>query len=736
MDIKALLKEMTLKEKVGQLNQRLYGWEVYEKTENGIRLTDIFKDEVARWGSLGFLYGVFRSDPWSGKNQETGLNKEEALEVSQMIQAYIKAHTRLKIPVFLSEECPHGHQALESTTMPTNISVGASWNPDLYVEVQAIVSEELREKGAHLSLISTLDVSRDPRWGRTEECFSEDPFLTSQFSVAALNGLQGEDDERIAPNKSLAVLKHFAAQGSVMGGHNAGPVSIGERELYDIHLLPMKYSARAGAMLCMAAYNDLDGIPCHGNAQLLTDILRNEFGFSGAVMADGCALDRLLPLTESHEYAAALALSSGVDISLWDQVFPHLEGAVSKGILDEAVLDQAVYRVLKLKEKMGLFEAPHPTPQRSCEHDKKQLNLKLATESLVLIKNEQNVLPLNDVKKVAVIGPNANSLYNLLGDYTPYKAEDVGVTILQGMKQVFDGEVSYARGTNLTEALPDGIQYALEVAKDADVIVTALGGCSTRDFSTTFDTNGAAITGSNEMTCGENMDLSNLSLPEPQIELVRALTTLGKPIAAILVQGRPYSLTEIDSLVDGILIAGYPGQEGGLAIANVVIGKDTPSGKLAMSIPRSSKQLPVYYNYRHAAFKEDYVDESGKALYPFGHGLSYADFDISNIQVGTGKEVVVSGKIKNKSAIKAAEVIQLYIYRRNSPIIPRIKELKGFTKVWLAPYEEIEFSMILTEYELAEYVPGVGYQVIPGRFDLLIEATNFSQRLEIEVKHS
>lgn len=735
MDIKALLNEMTLKEKVGQLNQRLYGWNAYEKTENGIRLTDTFKDEVKRWDSLGVLYGVFRSDPWSGANEETGLNKEEALEVSKMIQGYVRENTRLKIPVLLSEECPHGHQALESTTMPTNISVGSSWNPELYGRAQEVVAEELREKGAHLSLISTLDVARDPRWGRTEECFSEDPFLTSLFSVAALKGLQGEEQVQVPPYKSLAVLKHFAAQGSVMGGHNAGPVSIGECELYDIHLLPMKYSAEAGARLCMAAYNDLDGVPCHGNAHLLTGILRDEFGFDGAVMADGCALDRLVSLTGSREHAAAWALESGVDISLWDQVFPCLEQAVLQGILDEAVLDQAVYRVLKLKEKMGLFVDPHPTIKATCPDEKRILNLKLATESLVLIKNEENVLPLtNNMKKVAVIGPNADSLYNLLGDYTPFKAKDAGVTILQGMKQVFDGEVSYARGTNLTEALPNGINEALELAKGAEVIITALGGCSTRDFSTKFDSNGAALSGSNEMTCGENMDLSNLSIPEPQLALIHALKTLNKPIVAILVQGRPYSLTELEPLVDGILVAGYPGEEGGLAIANVVTGKETPSGKLAMSIPRSSKQLPVYYNYRHAAFKEDYIDESGKALYPFGYGLSYASFDISEVQVEVGKEVVVSGKIKNKTDIKAAEVIQLYVYRRNDRVIPRVKELKGFTKVWLAPFEETEFSIVLTETELAQYVSGVGYQLFPGKLELLIEATNFSEKLMIDIK--
>jgi len=740
MDINELIKSMTLKEKVGQLNQRLYGWEAYEKTENGIQLTDKFKDEVKRWDSLGVLYGLFRSDPWSGKNSETGLSKKEAAQVSKMIQDYIKENTRLKIPVFLSEECPHGHQALDSTTTPTNVASGASWNPDLYAEVQAFVAEEIREKGAHLGLISTLDVARDPRWGRTEECFSEDPFLTSQFSQAALKGLQGGDTEKVASNKTLAVLKHFAAQGSTMGGHNAGPVSLGERELYDIHLLPMKYSIEAGAELCMAAYNDIDGVPCHGSEYLLTEILREEFGFNGAVMADGCALDRLLGITRNYEQAAAWGLEAGVDISLWDQVYPHLEEAVLQGILDEAILDRAVYRVLRLKEKMGLFADPQPKIELTSEEDKRQLNLKLATESLVLVKNEKNVLPIETVKKVAVIGPNADNLYNLLGDYTPFKAKDVGTTILAGIKQVFSKDVTYACGSLLTETLPNGIPKALDAAKYSDVIIVALGGCSTRDFSTTFDDNGAALSGSNEMTCGENMDLSDISLPMPQLELVKALKTLNKPIVAILVQGRPYSLTELEPLVDGILIAGYPGEEGGLAIANALSGNDVPSGKLAMSIPRSSGQLPVYYNYRDAAFKEDYVNESGKALYSFGHGLSYATFEISDITaevneqaVVRNEQVVVRGKIKNVSDMLAAEVVQLYLYRRNSRVIPRVRELKGFTKIWLNPKEEEIFEIILTENELADYVPGVGYQVIPGQIDLLIEATGFTEKIEIKI---
>jgi len=734
MDIHALLKEMTLKEKVGQLNQRLYGWEVYEKTPEGIVLTETFKDEVARWGSLGFLYGVFRSDPWSGRNLETGLSTKEAYQVSQMIQAYIKANTRLKIPVFLSEECPHGHQAIDATTLPTNITSGASWNPKVYQQAQSMVASELREKGAHLSLISTLDVARDPRWGRTEECFSEDSYLTGVFSQAALKGLQGERDTKIKKDKSLAVLKHFAAQGSTMGGHNAGPVSLGERELYDIHLWPMKASIDAGAKLTMAAYNDLDGVPCHGNKQLLTDILREDFGFDGAVMADGCALDRLLSLTGNYEQAAAWAIDSGVDISLWDQVFPHLETAVLSGILAEEILDKAVLRILTLKEEMGLFEDAHPLVTSLSQEEKQAINLRLATESLVLVKNENNTLPLNNGQQIALIGPASDNLYHLLGDYSPFKKADAGYTILQGLNTVCEKTVLHTTGTLFTESIPDGIKNALEIAKQADAIVVAIGGCSTRDFSTTFDDNGAALSGSNEMTSGENMDLADLSIPAPQIALLKKLHSLNKPIVAVIISGRPYSLKEIEPYVNSILVAGYPGEMGGLAIANILIGIETPSGKLAMSIPHSSTQLPVYYNYRNAAFKEDYIDISGKAMYPFGHGLSYAKFSISDVTARTEDGITVTGRIKNLSSTRtAAEVIQVYLYRKNSRVIPRVKELKGFKKLLLQPLEEKNFTIHMTPTELEEYVPNKGYQLVHGKMVLMVETTGYAEKIEVMI---
>lgn len=745
--IKQLLSEMTLKEKVGQLNQRLYGWNVYKKTSTGIVLTEEFKKEVKRWGSLGFIYGVFRSDPWSGKNLTTGLHKEEAFEVSKMIQKYLKEHTRLKIPVFLSEECPHGHQALDSLTAAANYSSGASWNPLLYQEIQKIVANEIREKGAHLGLISTLDIARDPRWGRTEECFSEDPFLASQFTIAALLGLQGEKKDKISKNHVLAVLKHFAAQGSAMGGHNSGPVNIGQRELKEIHLLPMKYGIKNGAELCMAAYNDIDGIPCHGNAHLLNELLRNEMGFKGAVMADGCALDRLVSVAGNEIEAASWSIESGIDISLWDNVFPYLEEAVEVGRLDESIIDQSVFRVLKLKEKMGLFEEPTPLVKGYSQKEKEKLSIQLAAESLVLIKNQSKCLPINSktIKKVSIVGPNTNAFYNQLGDYTPFKSEEKCVSLLTGIKNRLKNEkviVEYEQGCMINMELEDGIQRAIEQSEDADYIVLALGGSSARDFTTIFDANGAALSGSNGMTSGENVDLSDISIPSSQVKLVKKLHHLGKKMIGVFIQGRPHAIEEIEPYLDSILIAGYPGEHGGTAMASILFGDYSPSGKLAMSIPKSSGQLPVYYNYRDIAFKKDYFDQSGKAHYPFGFGLTYTKFKVTNTMVShnsilirelkEGERVSIKGKITNEGDFSAAEVIQVYLKSHQTKVITRIKELKGFTKVWLEPGETKVFEIDLCADELIEYDENISEKYIENS-TLFVETTNYQYETTLKI---
>lgn len=748
-----LLRKMTLKEKVGQLNQRLYGWDLYEKDENGIRLTDTFKDEVKRWGSIGFIYGLFRSDPWSGKNLSTGLEPDEAIELSRMVQTYIQKNTRLKIPVFLSEECPHGHQALGSVSSPTNFSVGSSWNPSLYQSMQKFVAQDLRRKGAHLGLISTLDVVRDPRWGRTEECFSEDPFLTGKYTSAALKGLQGEEttEHQISNQNVLAVLKHFAGQGSAMGGHNSGPVNIGTRELEEIHLLPMKYGMQESEVyLCMAAYNDIDGVPCHGNHELLNIQLREKMGFTGAVMSDGVALDRLNSVVNNRVETAAWAIESGIDISLWDNIFPYLEEAVESGRLEESVIDQSVLRILELKKKMGLFENPAPRVDSFNMEEAIHCSQKLAEESMVLLKNEADTLPiaLEKVKKIAVIGPNADEVYNQLGDYTPFKSEGQATSLLEGLTQQLAGhniEVNYAAGSRITEALDQGIEEALKASKNADIIILALGGSSAREFATTFDANGAALKGSNEMTSGENIDLSDLSLPQAQIELAKELSKLNIPIATVLIEGRPHTVGELESFVDAILIAGYPGDQGGIALASILTGKSSPSGKLAVSIPDSSGQLPVYYNYRDTSFKENYFDLPGQPKYRFGYGLSYTRFEISEVVLSTNvisaadlearENITITGTIKNIGSFKGAEVVQVYIRANHPKIAPRVKELKGFKKVWLKAGESQTFSIELTKKELK----GLNLQLENDYYtsiSLSIEATDFISHEQLTIKNS
>ena len=746
MTIENLLAKMTLKEKVGQLNQRLYGWEVYEKKAGEIQLTATFKNEIKRWGSVGFIYGVLRADTRSGKNLETGLNKEEAIKVSQMIQDYLKEHTRLGIPVFLAEECPHGHQGLDSLTTPANITSGASWNPQLYQKAQGIVASEIREKGAHLGLISTLDVARDPRWGRTEECFSEDPYLTTAFTLAALEGLQGaENKEKISENNVLAVLKHFAGQGSAMGGHNSGPVNIGQRELREIHLPSMQAAVSHGAELCMAAYNDLDGVPCHGNQSLLTEILRNEFGFKGAVMADGCALDRLVEVAGTPAKTAAWALTSGVDISLWDEVFPYLEEAVETDLVSEEILDQAVLRVLRLKEKMGLFGPNQLKAVSFSAEYKRQIAIELAEESLVLIKNQRNNLPLDQatLNKLAIIGPNSDLIYNQLGDYTPFKKEAECQTILRAFKDSLvdtNTKVAFAQGTTITSEIPGGIAEALKIAGEAEQIIVVLGGSSARDFSTSFDANGAALTGSAEMTSGENIDLADLSLPEAQIKLVKALANLGRKMTAILIQGRPHCLAEIADCFESIIIAGYPGQYGGQGIANVILGKTNPSGKLAMTIPKNTGQLPVYYNYRDIAFKKDYLDSLGQGDYPFGLGLSYTTFKIANValisndltrqQIKAGGVVKVTGEITNTGLVAGAEVVQLYIKGHQERVITRIKELKGFEKIYLDPGETKSFELTLGKAELMAYNEKME-EIILAAVTVSIEASGYEEQFKL-----
>ncbi|MBF2419268.1 glycoside hydrolase family 3 C-terminal domain-containing protein [Listeria seeligeri] len=725
--VEDLLAKMTLAEKCGQLNQRMYGWDAFSRDSDVFQITDNFKQEVARFEGIGALYGLFRADPWSKMNKETGISRVNSAKVANMVQRYVVENTRLGIPVLLAEEVPHGHQALDSESYPVNLARAASFHPELQQQVAEAIAEEISDKGVHLALASALDILRDPRWGRAEECYGEDPYLAAELTAAITEGFQKN-------GKIAVILKHFAAQGEPVGGHNSGPVSIGVRELREIFLEPLRAGIAKGALGVMAAYNEIDGVPCHANKELLTTILREEMGFEGIVMADGCALDRLLKLNPDPKKAAKMAIEAGVDLSLWDDVFPFLEESVTAGVLNESVVDQAVRRILQVKFQLGLFENPYVEEAVSAPSTNwKKLNLQAAREGICLLKNEANTLPLKGKqKKLAIVGPNADALYNQLGDYTAPQNQADCVTVLEGLKSIVpkEWELIYEKGSEIREKVTDGILKAEELAEEADAIVLVLGGSSARNFNMEFLSNGAVSSKGPNMDAGENVDVADIALPEVQLELFRAMKRTNKPVIVVMIQGRPIAIPEISKEADALLTAWYPGSVGGTAVAEVLVGKYNPSGKLPVSIPVSSGQIPVYYNQKAVEYKEDYFDLTGKPLYPFGYGLSYSSFKYHDLVINqehvdlsallAGEKVDVTVTVENTSEVAGEEVVQLYIHDMESSITRRKKELKAFKKIRIEPKEKVEVTLELDKTTFEVWSINNKYEMETGGIQIFV----------------
>ncbi|MBC9709782.1 MAG: glycoside hydrolase family 3 C-terminal domain-containing protein [Enterococcus sp.] len=706
--VEDLLSRMNIAEKVGQVNQHLYGWECYEKNGDKIELTEKLKEHVKWGGGLGALYGLFRSDPWSKTDYKNGIPAKESWKVANLVQEYVLQHSRWKIPVLLVEECPHGHQGLDGISYPTNIGRGNTFNVALLEQTSRLMAKELAAKGVHLALVSTLDLAKDPRWGRTEECFGEDPILSARFSEAIIRGFQGEiisekvsfldqTVEEINKKKDQigVVLKHCIAQGEALGGHNSGTVTIGRREFSDIYG-PLLKSTR-NAVGVMAAYNDIDGVPCHINRALFEQTLRKEIGYQGIVMADGVALDRLSDVFTDKKTAAAYALAAGIDLSLWDETYTKIAEAIDDQVVDEQLLDQAVRRVLSVKFLLGLFEQPFANdPKEYWDHlmeESEHLNLETAKESITLLKND-GILPLDQqVKNIAVIGPNAHDVYHLLGDYSAPQTEDrLKKTIVQEIKTEFpQSKVSYAQGCEVRnqEDQEEKLLEAVTLAQNSDVIIAVLGGSSARNFDMEFLRNGAVSSKGINMDSGENVDVASLSLGGYQEQLIEQLYQLGKPIITILVQGRPYDLMKIESFTNAIATAWFPGQEGGKAIAQMISGRNNPSGRLSLSYPINSQQLPVYYYQRAASKQENYYDLSGSPVYPFGHGLSYTTFEYSQMEVKTDiDKVIISIKVKNTGSVSGKTSTLVYVRLIDGAVIQRTKLLKAFRKDKLQSQEE------------------------------------------------
>lgn len=735
--VEHLLELMTLEEKAGQLVQP-FGWQTYEHINGEISLTEDFKKQIEQAG-VGSLYGVLRADPWTGVTLDSGLSPREGAEAVNTIQRYAIEHSRLGIPILIGEECSHGHMAIGATVFPVPLSLGSTWNVDLYREMCRAVGRETRSQGGAVTYSPVLDVVRDPRWGRTEECFGEDAHLISEMAVASVEGLQGE---RLDGEDSVAAtLKHFVGYGSSEGGRNAGPVHMGRRELLEVDLLPFRKAVEAGAASIMPAYNEIDGVPCTTNQELLDDVLRNEWGFDGMVITDCGAIDML---ASGHDVAvdgrdaAVQAITAGIDMEMSGEMFgKHLVEAVLAGQLEEEVLDRAVRRVLTLKFRLGLFEAPYGNPERaeqvigSAEHV--ELARKLAGEGIVLLKNE-GVLPLAaaGAGKIAVIGPNADVGYNQLGDYTSPQPRNKVTTVLGGIRSKLAGkgiseDVLYAPGCRIKGDSREGFELALSTAEQADTVVMVVGGSSARDFgegSIDLKTGASKVTGNSEsdMDCGEGIDRLSLSLSGVQLELIQEVHKLGKPLVVVYINGRPITEPWIDEHADAILEAWYPGQEGGHAVADILFGDVNPSGRLTVSIPRHVGQLPVYYNGKRSRGKR-YLEADSQPSYPFGFGLSYTEFtygklSLSSNSITKNEEVQVRVEVTNTGQRAGAEVVQLYVTDVASTVTRPGKELKGFRKVFLQPGETCTVSFTVGQEQL-QYI-GANYKLVvePGEFQV------------------
>lgn len=718
---RALVKKMTLNEKVGQLAQLFYGFKAYDRDENGeIILTEEFKTYVQKFGGIGMLNNYFRSDPWSRRNYSTGgIVLDEREKAYNILQKYVVENTRLGIPVLIEEDAPHGRQVLDSILYPVSFNVGCTFNPDLYRKQTEAIGIESRLGGCHVPYLSNLDMAVDPRWGRSEECYTEDPYLASKLSEAAVKGMNDAG--------SMVCCKHFAGQGAALGGHNGGIAIIGERELREIHLPSTESAVKAGCDFIMAAYNEIDGVLCHGNSYLLKDILRGEMGYEGVVRSDGCANDALKNMGDgSMENTAAIALEAGVDCGLWDEAYTYIEEAVNKGYISESVVDDAVCRLLEKKYKCGVMDNPYlEENNQSVEFIRsgkgQQVAYDVAAESLVLLKNENNILPLSEGKKVLLVGENLDNIYYALGDYTSERKPDVLT-----LKDVFTKNgARYIEGWNFNKGITVSDNELEKAVNEADVVVFGFGGSSMRDFKSHYNDAGAIITAANYMDCGEGQDLASLTLKECQRELIKKIAAFGKPVISLGIGGRAYVIGEIAENSDAIIWCGYPGQEGARAIYDTVFGKLNRFGRLSVSFPKHVGQLPINYNYKKTL---DYVDVDCKPLFEFGFGLSYSDFEYSDFKVKTatleeiknGGSIEVEFAVKNVSAVEGMPVPQLYVERKGGTITHRNKEQKGFDKFLLKPNESKRVKFTLGADQLKEWSIRKQYELLGQRIKIMV----------------
>jgi len=733
-----LLQRMTIEEKVAQM---LCVWNQRKSLlvdENGYPDFKKFAQHLTH--GIGQIARI--------SDIQGGIDRKEIAEITNSIQRYFIENTRLGIPVIFHEECLHGLVAKDATSYPQPIGLASTFNPELIEDIYSAIAEDARSCGSHQALTPVLDVARDPRWGRVEETFGEDPFLVTRIGVAAVKGFQGDADFH-DKKKMLATLKHFAAHGQPESGINCAPVNVSERLLRDTFLYPFKEAIQKGnACSVMASYNEIDGVSSHANKWLLRTVLRDEWGFNGSVVSDYFAITELNIREEAISHcmakdkseAALLAVRAGVNIELPDgDCYPNLVQLVKEKVVSECEIDELVSVLLKQKFLLGLFEDPFVHPDKiNIEkklRDDRKLALQAAHETIILLKNESNLLPLNlnEGSTIAVVGPNAER--ELIGGYSGIPK--TVSTVLQGIKNKVGNRfnILYSEGCKITVGgswnedeviFPDpqddelAINEAVNVAKKSDIVILALGG--------------------NEQTSreawdkGHMGDRTDLELFGRQNDLVRALLATGKNIIVILFNGRPLSIKYVSENIPAILECWYLGQESGNAVADVLFGDYNPSGKLPISFPRSAGHIPCYYNYKPSA-RRGYLNDDVSPLFPFGYGLNYTSFDFVNLRlekstIKLNESTRVLVDVVNTGSREGSEVVQLYIRDKFSSVTRPVKELKGFEKICLKPGEISPVALPITPESLAFTNIDMEYTVEPGEFEIMVGNSSRDEDLQ------
>lgn len=721
-----LLSQMTMQEKVVQLQCPWMGKaKLFKKNKfNAERAMDSYPN------GLGEVFRV--SDGNNFLDIHKTPKSDEILALRNAVQQFFVDSTRLGIPVMFGEEAMHGLVIKDATLFPSALALGSTWNEQLYEEVFNTITKEAASLGITRLLAPELDIVLDPRWGRTEECLGEDPYLNGRFGLAAIRAIQGKT---AYPDKDhcVAMLKHLGAHGQPEGGSNVGPSFAGERRLREVFLRPFQMAVeQGGALAVMANYNEVNDVPGHANKWLLTDVLRGEWGFKGIINSDYNAtveIETLHHASANRMESGVLAMNAGIDLEQSDQyTYLEIPEAIKQGKISEQKLNETVLRVLEMKFNLGLFEYPYvETPKENCVGSEahRKVALEAARQAMVLLKNEGSLLPLKQNQKILVVGPEAN--YCPVGGYSHVARQRI--TPMQALKEKYpNAQIDYAEGCKLTvqdptkrllgsatmttleENLPL-IHEAMDKAKSADVIVLMLGENELISREATDP--------------GRRGDLACLELPGAQNVLVDSLNTLGKPMAAFVFSGTALTYSNLAEKADAIMQCWYLGQENGYAVAETLFGDNNPTGKLTISIPRSAGHIPCYYYAKPSARQRPYNFTEMTPLYPFGYGLSYTTYNygepkLSQTTISTTGKATVSIDITNTGSREGSEAVQLYIRDKVSLVTRPVKELKDFARITLKPGETKTVTFNITPDKLSYYGLDMKEVVEPGEFDIMV----------------